>query len=164
MFPYRRGKKRPKSGPPGRRGNDHRGPRRMGGVGYDLLNLMPSTTKALAQMLEATLTFLVDHRLYLQAIIAEAWTNPELLETYARPRLERADANLQRFLRQQIAAGRLRPFDAEVGARLVLGMMAALALPFIRGVRPPPGPEERRRLAENVVDLLLNGVGNPVEA
>ncbi len=51
MFPYRRGKKRPKGGPPGRRGNDSRGPRRMGGVGYDLLTLMPSTTKALAQML-----------------------------------------------------------------------------------------------------------------
>ena len=54
MFPYRRGgKKRQKGGPPGRHGGhqDRGGQRRMGGGAYDVLNLMPSTTKALAQML-----------------------------------------------------------------------------------------------------------------
>lgn len=52
MFPYRRGgKKRQKGGPPGRHGQDRNGQRRMGGGAYDVLNLMPSTTKALAQML-----------------------------------------------------------------------------------------------------------------
>ncbi|MFO1070424.1 MAG: hypothetical protein U1E14_18060 [Geminicoccaceae bacterium] len=52
MFPYRRGKKRPKNGQAGRRGPE-RGPGggRPGGIAYDLLGLMPSTTKALAQML-----------------------------------------------------------------------------------------------------------------
>lgn len=52
MFPYRRGgKKRQKGGPPGRHGQDRNGQRRMGGGAYDVLNQMPSTTKALAQML-----------------------------------------------------------------------------------------------------------------
>ncbi len=54
MFPYRRGgKKRQKGGPPGRHGQQGGGgggQRRVGGA-YDVLNLMPSTTKALAQML-----------------------------------------------------------------------------------------------------------------
>lgn len=51
MFPYRRGgKKRQKGGPPGRHGPERGGQRRVGGA-YDVLNLMPSTTKALAQML-----------------------------------------------------------------------------------------------------------------
>ncbi len=114
--------------------------------------------QALASLLEATLAFYSEHRLLIRTIVAEAWTDPELLRTYALPRLQRLGANLQGYLEAQIAAGRMRPFDTALGVRLVLGMMAALILPIVHGVQPPPGPEERHRLANRVVELLLNGV------
>jgi AcrR family transcriptional regulator len=119
--------------------------------------------EALAGRLEAALSFYVENRLVIQAIVAEAWTDPELLRAHTIPRLGRVAASLDRFLRDQIAAGRLHPFDTELGARLLLGMVAALVLPIVRGVQPPPGPEERHRLAEEIVTLLLDGVATRAE-
>jgi AcrR family transcriptional regulator len=119
--------------------------------------------QALAGRLEAALSFYTENRLVIQAIVAEAWTDPELLRAHTIPRLGRVAAGLERFLRDQIAAGHLRPFDAELGARLLLGMVAALVLPIVRGVQPPPGPEERHRLAEEIVTFLLDGVAARAE-
>src|SRR5690349_13810916 len=107
MFPYRRGKKRPKSGPAGRRGHE-RGPRRMGhGGAYDLLNVMPSTTKALAQVLAgnarasgqlvharnilAQAERMVDERQVDRMIPAD---REDFLEQLARLKLTLADADL----------------------------------------------------------------------
>lgn len=119
--------------------------------------------QALAGRLEAALSFYTENRLVIQAIVAEAWTDPELLRTHAIPRLSRVAAGLDRFLCDQIAAGHLRPFDTELGARLLVGMVAALVLPIVRGVQPPPGPEECHRLAEGIVTLLLDGVATRAE-
>lgn len=117
MFPYRRGKKRPKGGPPGRRGNDHRGPRRMGGVGYDLLNLMPSTTKALAQMLAGN-TRASGQLAHARNILAQAERaieerhvdrmfpadREEFLELLARLKLTLADADALHEAADQVPA------------------------------------------------------------
>ena len=119
--------------------------------------------QALVSLLESTLAFCCERRLFIRAILAEAWTDPELLRTYALPRLQRLGSNLQRYLDGQIAAGRLRPFDTTLGVRVVLGMIAALVLPIVRGVQPVPSSEEQHHLAENAVDLLLNGAGVPGE-
>lgn len=122
-----------------------------------------STRQALTGLLEATLAFFAENRLHLLAIFAEAWTDPDLLQAYAVPRLQRAASNLERYLQAEVRAGHLRPFDTRLGVRLLLGMIAALVLPIVRGVQPPPEPEERQRLAASIVDLLLNGVAMPVE-
>lgn len=126
---------------------------------WQRFDLALSAHQAVVNLLDGSLAFFAENRLCLQAIAAEAWTDPHLLETYARPRIERLAGRLQAFLQAAIAAGRLRPFDTALGVRLVLGMIAALVLPMVRGVQPPPSPEERRRLAESVADLLLHGVG-----
>lgn len=125
MFPYRRGKKRPKNGPPGRRGNDHRGPRRTGGVGYDLLNLMPSTTKALAQMLAGN-TRASGQLVHARNILAQAERaieerhvdrmlpadREEFLELLARLKLTLADADAL-----QDSAEQAPPDEVEVKPR-----------------------------------------------
>jgi len=119
---------------------------------------------ALTELVGAVLGFYVDHRLYIRAILAEAWTDPDLMREHALPRLQRIAGALQRYFQVQIAAGRLRPFDTGLVVRLILGMMAALVLPIVRGAEPLPTAEERRRLAESVVELVLQGIGQPEEA
>jgi AcrR family transcriptional regulator len=127
------------------------------------LDLTAPVRQALTDVFDTLLAFFAENRLYVQAIAAETWTDPELLHTYGIPRIERLAGRLRAFLRLQITARRLRAFDVDLGVRLVLGMITALVLPMVRGVRPPPEPAERRLLAAQVVDLLLNGVGVPGE-
>lgn len=128
-----------------------------------VLHLDPGlpVAQVLTSRLEAVLAFYTENRLCIQAIVAEAWTDPELLQVHALPRLQRLAGTVERFLRAQTTAGQLRPFDAALAARLLLGMVAAVVLPIVRGVQPAPGPAERRRLAEDIVDLWLHGMGNP---
>jgi len=117
--------------------------------------------QALSEALEAVLAFYGENRLFIRAALAETWTDPDLLQTHALPRLQQLAGSLEAYLQAQIAAARLRPLDTALAVRLVLGMIAALVLPIVRGVQPAPDPEERRRLAENVIDLLLSGIGAP---
>ena len=41
---------------------------------------------------------------------------------------------------------------------MVLGMLPAPIVPVLRDVAPPPSPEQRRRLAETAIDLVLHGL------
>jgi AcrR family transcriptional regulator len=115
--------------------------------------------QALTGLLAAALGYFIDSRTYLQALAAEALTNPQVLEAHVLPRLRLMQVSLQSMLGAQIDLGRLRPMDTEVAARLVMGMVSALILPIVLGVQPPPGPEERQRLAGDIVGLLLDGTG-----
>ncbi|MDI7277114.1 MAG: TetR/AcrR family transcriptional regulator [Anaerolineae bacterium] len=139
-----------------------RGADRMLGAALQYDASLPPA-EALADRLATVLGFYARNRVYIRAIVAEAWTDPQLLEAYALPRLQRVAAALTEFLRGQVAAGNLRPFDCQLGAQLLMGMVAALVLPIIRGTQEPPGAVERRRLAAEVVDLFLRGVGPSAE-
>lgn len=114
--------------------------------------------QALTARLEEVLNFYVEHRLFLQAILAEAWIDMDLLRSHGLPILQRTARHLEAYFRAQMDAGRLRSFDPMLAARLIMGMMAALLLPIVRGVQPPPDAAQRRRLAEGVVNLFLHGL------
>ena len=73
-------------------------------------------------------------------------------------RLGRVYRMLEQFIADRIAAGAFRPIDPALGARVAIGMFGGLMLPIVRGVEPLPSPEERRVLAENIVDCLLDGI------
>lgn len=154
MFPYRRGgKKRPKGGPPGRRGND-RGQRRMGGTAYELLNLMPSTTKALAQMLAGN-TRASGQLAHARGVLAQAERaieerhvermfpadREEFLELLARLKLTLADADA---MHEAAEAGP----EPEVIAK----------------PRPTVPPERLRELALSLAGELAAGAQRKAEA
>jgi hypothetical protein len=95
---------------------------------------------------------------FLRALLTESWTDDSLLQAFVAARLRRVFQMLQTFISERVATGAFRPIDPGLGARLAMGMFGGLILPVLRGVEPLPTPEERRAMAETVVDLLLDGI------
>ena len=94
----------------------------------------------------------------IRTILTEAWVDDEVLNTYAVARVQQVSGLIVDFIENQVKAGVFRPIDPKLGARLALGMFFSLVLPALRGVEPPPSPEQRREWAESVVSFLLDGI------
>jgi AcrR family transcriptional regulator len=95
---------------------------------------------------------------FLRTLLTASWTDDSILFQFVALRLGRVYDSLQAFIAEQVASGAFRPVDPALGARIAMGMFAGLILPVLRGLEPLPSPEERRALAETIVDLLLDGV------
>jgi AcrR family transcriptional regulator len=95
---------------------------------------------------------------FMRTLLAEAWMDDGILKEFVAVRLARIAHALEAFIAERVAAGMFRPIDPGLGARLAMGMFAGLILPVLRGVQPLPPPQERRALAELVVDMLLDGI------
>ena len=95
---------------------------------------------------------------FLRTLLSASWNDDSILDEYMSARLGRVYRMLEQFIADRIAAGAFRPIDPALGARVAIGMFGGLMLPIVRGVEPLPSPEERRVLAENIVDCLLDGI------
>jgi AcrR family transcriptional regulator len=95
---------------------------------------------------------------YLRTLLTASWTDDSIMHQFLTVRLGRVYATLQAFIAERVASGVFRPIDPALGARVAMGMFSGLILPALRGLEPLPGPQERRALAETIVDLLLDGV------
>jgi AcrR family transcriptional regulator len=95
---------------------------------------------------------------FLRTLLSASWNDDSILQEYFSVRLGRVYEMLKRFIADRVAAGFFRPIDPALGARVAIGMFAGLMLPIVRGVEPLPSPEERRALAEGLVDLMLDGI------
>lgn len=113
---------------------------------------------SLIELFERTMQLFTARLPFLRTILAEAWVNDEILNNYVIERLKQVSALLQDFITSQVKAGVFRPIDPELGARLAMGMFFTLVLPALRGVEPPPTPEQRKALSETVVTFLLDGI------
>jgi AcrR family transcriptional regulator len=95
---------------------------------------------------------------FMRTVLTEAWVDDCILQEFLAVRLKRIHRHLQTYVQERIAAGAFRPLDPSLGARLAMGMFGSLILPALRGLAPLPSSEERRALAETIVDLLLDGI------
>lgn len=95
---------------------------------------------------------------FYRALLSEAWIDDGILQDFIITRLGRVQERLRQYLVTRIKAGVFRPVDPALSARLAIGLFATLVLPVFRGLEPLPSPEERKALAETVVDLILNGI------
>jgi len=95
---------------------------------------------------------------FLRTLLSASWNDDSILHEYFAVRLGRVYEMLKRFIADRVAAGFFRPVDPALGARVAIGMFAGLILPIVRGVEPLPSPEERRALAEGLVDFMLDGI------
>jgi AcrR family transcriptional regulator len=113
---------------------------------------------AIVAMFEKGLSISEAQLPFTRTLLLEAWTDDETLQEFVMGQLERIHQRLAAYITQRIETGVFRPIDPALGARMALGMFAALILPALRGVAPLPAPETRRALAETVVGLLLDGI------
>ncbi len=113
---------------------------------------------AAAAMFEKALDISQAQLPFYQTLLHEAWVDDGILQEFVAVRLQRMHQLLAAYIAQQVDAGSFRPFDPALGAQLVMGMFASLLLPAVRGLAPLPSADERRALAETVVDLLFDGV------
>jgi len=95
---------------------------------------------------------------FIKALLSEAWMDDAILTGKVVERVGLIHRRLAEYIARHVDAGIFRPIDPDLGARLLLGMFGALILPTFLGVEPLPSPEERRVLAETIVDMLLDGI------
>ncbi|MGD0707439.1 MAG: helix-turn-helix domain-containing protein [Anaerolineaceae bacterium] len=94
---------------------------------------------------------------YNRVVIAEAWINDEILLGYVVVHWQPIMERLQNFIAARIAADIFRPIDPAFGARMMVAAFVASILPVLRGVEPPPTPEQRHQLAIAIVEIVNNG-------
>lgn len=114
--------------------------------------------QSMTAMLENALAISETHLPFTRTLLTEAWMNDAIMQDYLTVRLKRIHDQLTAYIKRHIATHTFRPIDPEVGARMVMGMFGALIIPAIRGILPPPTPEECHTLAETMVDFLMNGI------
>jgi AcrR family transcriptional regulator len=95
---------------------------------------------------------------FIRTLLTEAWTDDGIMQEFLAVRLQRIAQSLQAFIAERVASGAFRPIDPVIGARVAIGMFAGLIAPSLRGLEPLPSQENRRALAEAMVDILLDGV------
>jgi hypothetical protein len=105
-------------------------------------------------LMEKILTRTVYHRV----LIAEAWTDDEVLQSYVIARWQPVMQTLQNFISMKITKGVFRPIEPGMGARMVMGSFIAAILPVLRGFEPSPSPAQRHQLALMIVEIISNGL------
>jgi AcrR family transcriptional regulator len=108
--------------------------------------------------LERMLNFVDENRDILNVLAGEAWRNEEILYGWLSTVGQELLARLEQRLAGLITSGALRPLDVGLAARMILFTAVGVALPIVRGVWDLPNPTQRHQLAENLADLLLNGM------
>ena len=94
---------------------------------------------------------------YNRVLIAEAWTDDEVLQSYVIARWQPVMQTLKNFISMKVAKGIFRSIEPDLGARMIVGSFIAAILPVLRGVEPSPSPEQRHRLAIMIVETISNG-------
>jgi AcrR family transcriptional regulator len=94
---------------------------------------------------------------YNRVLIAEAWTDDDILQGFVIKRWLPVMEILQQLIASSTAAGIFRPIDPDLGARMIIAFFLGSILPILRGIEPPLSPERRYQLAETIVDFISNG-------
>ena len=108
-------------------------------------------------LVEQGYTLLLDALPFVRTLIAEAWLDNTILEVLSAG-LQRLGERVQHFVELRIYANQFRPIDPALATRMVLAMFVIPILPILRGVSPIPSAQERRNLAQNVIDLFIDGI------
>lgn len=95
---------------------------------------------------------------YNRVLIAEAWTDDEVLQSYVIERWQPVMQTLKNFISMKIAKGIFRTIEPDMGARMIMACFIAVILPVLRGVESPPSPEQRHQLAMMIVGTISNGL------
>ncbi len=119
------------------------------------------TRQQMVEYFTTAMDILLAQSHYIRALIGEAWVNDDILNSHLVGRLSEISQFLEAFIRAKIASGVFRPFDARLGARMVISVFLGAILPALREVEPRPDPAQRRQMAEMIISLWMDGIATP---
>jgi AcrR family transcriptional regulator len=115
-------------------------------------------SESFVDLVDLLIEKILTRTVYNRVLIAEAWTDDEVLQSYVVSRWQPVMQTLQGFIASKVEKGIFRPIEPDMGARMIMGSFIAAILPVLRGVEPPPAPERRRTLAMMIVEMISNGL------
>lgn len=115
-------------------------------------------SRSFVDLVDLLMANILTRTVYNRVLIAEAWTDDEVLQSYVITRWQPVMRTLEDFISSRIAQGIFRPIEPHLGARMIVSSFIAAILPVLRGVEPPPSSERRRDLAAVIVEIISNGL------
>ena len=110
------------------------------------------------EALERVLAVIAEHALVIRGLLTAMGDHGYGFHGYLLPGAQKLTARVEEFLRARVAAGAMRPCDVHLVARMVLGMVIYVAMPYIQELEPLPSAEQRRQQAELIVGILFDGL------
>jgi AcrR family transcriptional regulator len=107
---------------------------------------------------EDALDVIGENAIVIRGLLAALWHRGYDFQGYLLPGAQSLVSRVEDYLRARMAAGAVRPCDAHAVARMVMGMVIYLAVPYLQGVEPVPSAEQRHELAELLASLLFDGL------
>ncbi len=95
---------------------------------------------------------------FTRTLLLESWIDEVILQSFLLENLQRISQQVKGYVSQHMEEGGFRAMDPGMVTRMILAMFIAPILPILRGIEPLPTPQQRRAMAEAVVDILLDGV------
>jgi AcrR family transcriptional regulator len=115
-------------------------------------------SRSIVDLVDLLMDKILTGTVYNRVLIAEAWIDDDVLQSYVITRWQPVMRMLEDFISTRIAKGLFRPIEPDLGARMIVSSFIAAILPVLRGVEPPPSSERRRDLAEMIVEIISNGL------
>lgn len=116
------------------------------------------TRQQMAEAFVQVMDILFSQSHYSRALFNEAWVDDGLMDNILAARTGAIGRALQGYISSRITAGAFRPVDPSLAARMAISVFLGVVLPPLRGLEPIPDPAERRRLADQVINLWMDGV------
>lgn len=116
------------------------------------------TRQQMADIFLKVMDILLSQADYTGTLIGEAWFNDDILTQFLGKRLAQISGYLEEYILSRIQSGQFRPVNPSLAARMVIAVFMGFLLPALRGTESPPTGEDRRRLAESIISLWLDGI------
>jgi AcrR family transcriptional regulator len=113
---------------------------------------------AIVRAMEEVLAVIAENVVVIKGLLTALWDQGYGFHGYLLPGMKTLIQQVEDYLRARMATGAIRTCDARIVARMVMGMVIYLAVPYIQGVEPMPSPEQRHQQAELLVSILLQGL------
>ena len=112
----------------------------------------------IVEAVERALAIIADNVVVIRGLVAGLWDQDRGFRGYLIPGGQDLIRQVGLGLEKGVRGGIMRPCDVQVVARMVMGMVTFLTMPYLRGFEPTPSVEVRAKHAELLVSVLLDGL------
>jgi AcrR family transcriptional regulator len=113
----------------------------------------------ITRAVEEVLGVIAEHTVVIRGLLTALWEDQAYeVQSFLIPGMSDLVLRVAAYLQGRMAAGTIRSCDVQVVARMVVGMIVYLAIPYVRGMEPVPSAIERRGQAELLVNILIDGL------